>query len=204
MDKKELVYSFMCDSEYRPMKFKDIVALLQVPEEEVEVLGLCLDELAYEYKIFKDDNGKYICFKNSDFVCGTFRGSGKGFGFLKCDDEKREDVYIPAGSTNTALNDDKVIVKITDKYRGSSDEGFVYKILKRNNQYVVGTVQVNKNIVFVVPDNSKLNTDIYIKNRGKMAFRNGMKFLAFQVIMRQKFCPLSVKIKFVTSLKMCL
>ncbi len=178
MDKKELVYSFMCDKSYAPMKFKDIVAILQVPQEESELLGKCLDELAYEYKIFKDENGKYVCFENSDFVCGTFMGTGKDFGFLKCDDEKKNDIYIPRDGINTALNLDKVIVKVTKKSNTASDEGYVYKILKRNNHFVVGVVQVNRNTVFVVPDNSKLNTDIYIKNRGKMTFRNGMKVVA--------------------------
>ncbi len=178
MDKKELVYSFMCEKEYVPMKFKDIGAILQVPSDELEELGKCLDDLSYEYKIFKDEKGKYVCFENSDFFCGTFLGTGKGFGFLKCDDEKKDDIYIPFDSTNNALNLDKVIVKVTKKNTTSSDEGYVYKILKRNNQYVVGVLQINKKTVFLVPDNSKLNTDVYIKYTGKQKIKNGMKAVA--------------------------
>ena len=178
MNRKDLLYSFMCDKEYRPMKFNDIAAVLGVLQEEKEELGRYLDELCYEYKTFKDENGKYVCFENSDFVCGTFLGTGKNFAFLKCDDEKKADIYIPSDGINTALNLDKVIVKVTKKSNTASDEGYVYKILKRNNHYVVGVVQKNRNTIFVVPDNEKLGTDIYIKNPGKFKLKNGMKVVA--------------------------
>ena len=57
MDKKELVWSFIKDREYFPMKFKEIADAMEVPAEDVETLGLILDELTFEHKIIKDFNG---------------------------------------------------------------------------------------------------------------------------------------------------
>ncbi len=174
MDKKELVWSFIKDREYFPMKFKEIATAMEVPAEDVEMLGLILDELTFEHKIIKDFNGKYFDAEKNGYVFGTFSYSGRGYGFLRVEDGKG-DVFIPPDKTLSALNGDKVFVKLTSGRGGINPEGEVYRIVERVNKTVVGTVQINKKLVFVIPDNDKLGTDIFITNKGTTKYKNNMK-----------------------------
>lgn len=174
MDKKELVWSFIKDREYFPMKFKDIAKAMEVPQEDVEKLGLILDELTFEHKIIKDFNGKYFDAETNGYVYGTFSYSGRGYGFLRCEDGK-EDIFIPPDKNLFALNGDKVYVKLLSKRGGINPEGEVYRIVERVNKTVVGTVQINRNVVFVIPDNDKLGSDIFITNKGTTKYKNNMK-----------------------------
>lgn len=174
MDKKELVWSFIKDREYYPMKFMDIAKAMEVPQEDVETLGLILDELTYEHKIIKDFNGKYFDAETNGYVYGTFSYSGRGYGFLRCEDSKG-DIFIPPDKNLFALSGDKVFVKLLSKRGGINPEGEVYRIVERVNKTVVGTVQINRNLVFVIPDNDKLGSDIFITNKGTTKYKNNMK-----------------------------
>lgn len=174
MDKKELVWSFIKDREYFPMKFKEIANAMEVPEEDIQMLGLILDELTFEHKIIKNFDGKYFDAESNGYIFGTFSYSGRGYGFLRCEDGKG-DVFIPPDKTLSALNGDKVFVKLLSGRGGLNPEGAVYRIVERVNKIVVGTVQINKNLVFVIPDNDKLGTDIFITNKGSKKYKNNMK-----------------------------
>lgn len=52
-ERKKIIYDLMCDSKYKPLKYKEIVYLLQVPEEDRPELSAILDRLIYEGKIEK-------------------------------------------------------------------------------------------------------------------------------------------------------
>ena len=136
MDKKELVWSFIKDREYFPMKFKEIAKAMEVPEEDVEILGLILDELTFEHKIIKDFDGRYFDAETNGYIFGTFSYSGRGYGFLRSDDGKG-DVFIPPDKTLSALNGDKVFVKLMSGRGGINPEGEVYRIVERVNKTVI-------------------------------------------------------------------
>ena len=50
--RKKVIYDFICDDLYVPMKAKEIAAVLQVPKEQREDLRAVLDALEAEGKIF--------------------------------------------------------------------------------------------------------------------------------------------------------
>ncbi len=103
-----------------------------------------------------------------DFT-GIFRGNEKGFGFVKIEDQENE-IYISRGNTKDAIDGDEVLVKLLEVNREDKHaEGKVLKVLKRSKDTFVGVFQKNRNFGFVVPDDRKVNTDIFIskKNCGK-------------------------------------
>ena len=103
-----------------------------------------------------------------DFT-GIFRGNEKGFGFVKIEQEENE-IYISRGNTKDAIDGDEVLIKILEVNRlDKHKEGKVIKVLKHNKNTFVGVFQKNRNFGFVVPDDRKINTDIFIskKNCGK-------------------------------------
>lgn len=179
MEIKEQIIQYLNSKEYYPQKFKDLALVLNIEEE---LLGKALDELCFEHIIIKAPDGKYFDAEKNGYYFGIYSYSGKGYGFLRC--EKGDDIFIPPDKGKNALNGDKVIVKLLNISSGISREGEVYKVEERVNKTVVGTVQINKNIVFVVPDDRKLSTDIFITNKGAGKYKNNMK-----VVVRIKKWP---------------
>ena len=96
-----------------------------------------------------------------ELLQGEYIGNEKGFGFVKINDEI-PDIFIPRKNKKDAMNGDIVEIKITDNMTGEHKEGAVIKVVKRNTKEIVGTFEKNKNFGFVVPDDNKLGTDIFI------------------------------------------
>lgn len=111
--------------------------------------------------------------KKSVKIIGKFRGNERGYGFVELEDKTQKDIFIPAQFTGTALNGDQVEVKIIqEKTNERSAEAKVIKILKREKMTVVGTFLKNKSFGFVLPDDKKLNTDIFIAKKNCKEAKN--------------------------------
>ena len=112
--------------------------------------------------------------KKKQKIIGTFRANEKGFGFVELEEEEKEDIFVPTHFVNTALNGDIVEIKIVkEKENDKRAEAQILKVLKREKETVVGTFQKNKSFGFVVPDDKKLGTDIFIsKNHCQKAKNN--------------------------------
>ena len=155
-----MLENFFSSSEYKPMRFRDIVAILQVPKGEKNELKELLDSLISQGKIFLDDKGRYKI--PGDMIkTGTFSGTQKGFGFVVIEGEN-EDIFIPENATKGAMHGDKVTIMLSSEKTGKRQEGMVLQILERGMKEIVGTFQKSKAFGFVIPDNQKFVHDIYI------------------------------------------
>ncbi|MBR4725971.1 MAG: ribonuclease R [Lachnospiraceae bacterium] len=161
-ERKATVYGFISDKAYTPMKAKEIAQFLNVPRAEKEDFASVLDALVADGKIIIDQRGK-VKKADENSVAGVFSGTSKGFGFVTVEGETG-DIFIAPDNVNGARDKDKVLISILDTYapKGRSREGVVLSILERGNSCVIGTFQRTKTYGFVVPDNQKFGSDIYI------------------------------------------
>lgn len=157
--KKQMVYEFISDKKYRPLKFKEMALLMQVPSKQKKDLRLVLESLVADGKIMIDVKGK-IKLQAANVIVGKFSGTQRGFGFVILEGE--EDIFIPADKTKGAMHGDIVQAAITDAPKGKKKEGEILNIIERGTDVVVGTFAKSKNYGFVVADNHKLGKDIYI------------------------------------------
>lgn len=105
---------------------------------------------------------------------GVFCGTTRSFGFVQIEGE--EDVFVPERDAKGALHGDTVQVEIVNAGEaGKRREGKIVKITKRDAVFVVGTFEKSKNYGFVVPDNLKLGSDIYIAKEHTKGAVNGHK-----------------------------
>lgn len=158
--RKKTIYSLLCDDLYVPMKAKEIAILLRIPKEQRPELEEVLDSLVLDGKAEVSKKGKYSKAKNH-FVTGVFESNPRGFGFLRVEGEE-EDIYIPEEETNGAMHQDTVQIKILPATRGKRKEGTVVKILEHGITQVVGYFEQSRNYGFVLPDNQKIQSDIFI------------------------------------------
>lgn len=178
MDRKKTILNFINDEYYVPMKLKDIAAILCIPKQDINELENILDVLTNEGKIIKTSKNKYISVNNNEYVKGLFKSNEKGFGFVITDDDNG-DIYISREHTLYAMNGDIVVAYITGKSSGDKKrEGKIFKIVEHANEYVTGTYSDGKHFGFVIPDDKRLTSDIYIPKSERLDAKNGQKVVA--------------------------
>ncbi len=163
-DKKEKILEFMKDKAYVPMKAKEIASIMRVPKNEYDIFLKILGELEIELKVRKNRKNKYQII-DKQYYEGIYRKNQKGFGFVKIENQEDE-IYITKENSLNSLNGDRVLIEIIDeKNKVKSAEGKIVKILKHEKDTIVGIFQNNKNFGFVVPDDKKFGTDVYIAKK---------------------------------------
>lgn len=158
--RKKMIYDFMCEDMYVPMKIKELCIVLGVTKQDRPILEQILLELQQEGKIELSKRGKYSKAEVKNKV-GIFTAHQKGFGFVTIDGEP-EDIFIPADKVNGAMHMDQVEVSILPGTSGKRKEGAVLKVLDRGMKRVVCTYEASENFGFAVPDNTRFGSDIFI------------------------------------------
>lgn len=175
MEQRKLkVQNYLESKSYIPMKRKDICTLLSVPKEDREEFEEIITELLQEGKIVETKKGKLMSPKTLGIEMGTFLAHSKGYGFVER--EIGEDIFIPATKVNGAMHKDKVFYQLSRKASAARKaEGEIIKIIKRENEKIVGTFQQLKGYGFVLPDNKKLAQDIFVTKENSMGAVSGHK-----------------------------
>ncbi len=174
--RKKLIIDFMSEKQYKPMKFKELVFALSVKDEDKEELLNILNELQNEFKISKTKNGKYALGSPNIFE-GTFVGNKKGFGFVEVEGMD-SDFFIHERNSMNAFNGDKVLVKAIKKSAdGKRAEAEVIRIISHEIKSVIGTFDKAEGYGFVIPDNKKIATDIFVAARDTKGAVSGHKVI---------------------------
>ncbi len=173
--RKKIIYEFICDPMYVPMKFKEMAMVLNVSKEQKDDLRRILQELETEGKIFLSKRGKY-CKGEAQQIRGIYRANQRGFGFVIIPDEDN-DIYIHENDTGGAFDGDEVEVILTKAPEGKRREGRIVRIVNRGMTKVVGLYRKRgkQSYGFVVPDNQRMLRDVFIPEGKSMGAVDGHK-----------------------------
>lgn len=160
--RKKMIYEFICDELYVPMKIKEMAMVLNIPKSQRAELTEVLDALLSEGKIEVSKKGKFSK-SEGKFITGVFTAHPKGFGFVSVEGEE-EDIFIPEERVNGAFHMDTVQVALSPQAadKGKRREGTITRILSRGMSQIVCTYEKSKTFGFAVPDNPKFGKDIFI------------------------------------------
>lgn len=160
-EKKKIIYEFICDARYVPMKQKELAIVLQVSREQRQELTQALNELLAEGKLELSKRGRYSRAEEKTVV-GVFTSHAKGFGFVSVEGQE-EDIFIGEEDTKGAFLGDTVRVALKGHaIGGKSREGVIAEVLAHGITEVVGTFEKSKNFGFVIPDNQRITRDIFV------------------------------------------
>ena len=129
---------------------------LKSPEEIKQLLAV-LKNLEDEYSIYKSNKDKYMLFENSHLKKGRLNMNKKGFGFVTIDNQ--DDIYIDSKNIRNALNNDLVVVE-PFKGKDGRTEGRIVRVLKQENNLVIGEYTIENNKPKFILDDAKLNMKI--------------------------------------------
>ena len=169
---KDKIMAFMQRESYAPMTAEEMIFAIPVKEEPMHEFWDAITELEKDGYIVKTRFETYGLPEKMGLVAGRFQLSSKGFGFLIPDNKgSKPDVFIPPRKLHGAMNNDRVMARIDSHAPGRRPEGEIIRIIERANTRVVGVFKRTLDFAFVVPDDKRIGSDIYIlrKNFGGAA-----------------------------------
>ncbi|MBQ6852570.1 MAG: ribonuclease R [Peptococcaceae bacterium] len=176
---KEEIVVYMEHQAVRPLSEEELAEVFAVDTVEalVQLKGL-LKELESDGTLVLSRKNRYGRPAQFNLLIGKISRHPKGFGFLMQEDADADDIFIPASELKGAMNGDRVIVRIKREATAKSRaEGEVIRILQRNVQQIVGTFESSRHFGFVVPDDKRFGSDIFIPKEQFNGAKTNMKVL---------------------------
>ena len=142
--------------------YKQIAAKLGVKNSDGKTQILKkLAELKETKKIKEVDRGKYQIIIDKKYHIGTLDITSNGNGYFISEDFDK-DIFIPSNNLGKGLQNDTVKAFVYKRNRSNKLEADIIEIIERDKTTFVGVLQMSKNFGFVLCDNQKMYTDIFI------------------------------------------
>lgn len=171
--KRQLIQHLQHD-DYKPRVVEELAEELRIDD----AVGLAeeVQQLVDEGELAVDDAGRVRLPSLGDLdgeIVGEFRGTDRGFGFLRPESKTREgDVFLPPGSTLDAMTGDRVRVAVSrDKRRerrgdreGPQFVGEVVEVIERKRSCFTGEIFRQGPLWLVQPDGREMREQIVIRD----------------------------------------
>lgn len=158
------------------LNHKQVCTLLDIKDKSLRKLVFSVLEEEVKNGFLKSaGHGMYKLNAATSFYEGYLQLTARGAGFV-VPDEDIPDIFIPPHCVNQSLDGDRVKVQITKKGKNRF-EGTIVEVLERERRQFVGTLEVHDKYAFLIPDNSKVGTDIYIPKEKLKGGKNKDKAL---------------------------
>jgi ribonuclease R len=144
----------------RPLKTKELARALDISEVDYADLKQLLGRLVDDGVLYRVKGQRYALPKKINLATGPLQVIRSGAGFVETADGP--DVFVPADRLGSALDGDRVVARVERRRRGDRPEGRVIKVLERARTTVVGVYHPSRNFGFVVPEDRKLNKDVFV------------------------------------------
>lgn len=130
-----------------------------------------------------------------DILEGVLQGSERGYAFLIPSDETvKNDYFISHSDLRGAMHGDRVMCEITS-FNSERTTARVLKILERGIERLVGTYFYTRTGGFVVPDDKKYFTDIFVPSAKGLRAKSGDKVVVKILSYPKKKSPEGMIIK---------
>lgn len=146
----------------KPLSLERIAELLGVTSErDLESFSRRLRAMTRDGQLVRNRRERYGLAERMDMVCGNISGHADGFGFLIPDDTT-DDLYLSPREMRKAMHGDRVMGRVTGIDRRGRREGMIVEVLEHRHKNVVGRLTCEDRILFVAPENKRINQDIFI------------------------------------------
>lgn len=175
---KEDILAIMRATSYRPLSYKELVNVLELPEEEQWEFSKLIGKMEKDGDIVRTRKDKYGLPEMMNLVRGIIRLGSRGFGIVVTGNKDMPEVFVYGRNLNGAMHEDKVMLRLMRKTSdGERPEGEVIRVIERANDELVGTYQKNRNFAQIIPDDSRQIYPINVKPPAKVKIKNGDKVL---------------------------
>jgi len=167
---------YMKDEAYKPLTVQELETAFGIEDSsDFKEFVKALVQMEQKGLVVRTRANRYGLPEKMNLVRGKLIGHSKGFAFVQPDEPGMDDIFIPPTETNNAMHGDIVLVRVASETSGQRREGTVIRIIERGVQQIVGTYVESKNFGFVIPDDKKFASDIFIPKNASMGAVEGHK-----------------------------
>ena len=154
--------------------YKDLVPILGIKDTQGRNELIKIIKTLSKKGDLKEQQSGLFSFKkqNNQYIIGTIELTSNGNGYLIPDDGT-PDIFIHKKNINRAFDGDRVKIYKYRRKENGSEEGEVVEIESRHRNEFVGIFERQKDFGFVVCNQSRMYTDIFIKKDNLGDYKSG-------------------------------
>ncbi len=156
----EAVIRHLQSEAQRPLKAKELARALDVNQDDYAEFREFLSHLVDDGVLYRVKSQRYALPKKINLAVGPLQVIRSGAGFVQT--EEGPDVFVPSNALGSAQDGDRVVARVERRRRGDRPEGRIIKVLERARSTVVGVYHPSRNFGFVVPEDGKLTSDVFV------------------------------------------
>lgn len=177
----ELVMDIFAQNINLTFNYKQVSAKLNIDDNSTrQLIHQIIVENVKKGLLKELETGKYQGCAPKNYLIGTVDVTQSGSAYLIVEGLE-EDVFIAPRKLRNALNGDVVKVFVYAKRNGKHMEGEVLEIIERARTEFTGIVKVSTRFAFLIPDNRKMQHDLFIPLEGLKGAKDGDKALVKMV-----------------------
>lgn len=167
---------YMKDEAYKPLTVQELEEAFGISDSsDFKEFVKALVQMEEKGLVVRTRSNRYGLPQKMNLIRGKLTGHAKGFAFVIPDEPGMDDIFIPPNETNTAMHGDTVLARISSESSGQRREGSIIRILERGVQQIVGTYVESKSFGFVIPDDKKFASDVFIPKSASKGAVEGHK-----------------------------
>lgn len=168
--------NYMKDEAYKPLTVQELEQAFGIEDSsDFKDFVKALVHMEEKGLVVRTRSNRYGLPEKMNLIRGKLIGHAKGFAFVVPEEPGMDDIFIPPTETNNAMHGDTVMVRISGESSGQRREGTIIRILERGIQQTVGTYVESKHFGFVIPDDKKFSSDIFIPKAASKGAVEGHK-----------------------------
>ncbi len=160
------------ESSRGPLKAKELARTLKIPTPEYRQFKDVLRSLESTGAVYRVKGQRYALPEKINLKVGVVALTRSADGFVLPEDGSR-DVFVPSSLLESAMDGDRVVVRIESRPKRENPQGRIIKVLDRAHSTVVGTFHRARKFAYVEPLDDRLFRDVLIPGGEEGEARNG-------------------------------
>ncbi|MBL4866073.1 MAG: ribonuclease R, partial [Pseudomonadales bacterium] len=146
-----------------PVSQGQLASVFKLDRDEVqeEALRRRLRAMERDGQLIRNRKGAYGLVDKMDLIRGRVMGHRDGFGFVLPEDGS-EDLFLSPRQMRLVFDGDRILARVSGIDRRGRKEGHIVEVLEHNTTNIVGRFYNESGVIFVEPDNRRINQDILI------------------------------------------
>ena len=144
-----------------PLTPDELASACACTRANAAAFSAALAELERSGEVIKNRAGALLVAKRIALVAGRIEGHPDGHGFLVPDD-RSPSVLLPPAEMRGVMHGDRASVRVAGRDHRGRPTGTIVEVLERSNRRIVGRLQTEHGVLFLVPEDRRIAHDILV------------------------------------------
>ena len=145
-----------------PVPEEELASLLEIKPDELSAFERRLAAMERDGEIIRNRRNAVCVASKLDLIRGVVQGHSEGYGFLIREDGGRPDLFLGFSEMQKVLHGDRAMARVAAIDRRGRQEGKIVEVLERAQRRIVGRMRSEHGMLFVVPEDKRINRDFLI------------------------------------------